>query len=270
MIVADCNGGKSYLKDIFSTRPFRIINVGQYNTDNDLYVMVMSASPGILDKDHYDISIKLENGSRLQLQSQAYQRLFNMEEGATQRIAITLKEGSVFSYSPHPVVPHAKSRFDSHTVAYLGDDCQLLLSDIITCGRKHSGEIFRFTSYQNITEVYYQYKLILKDNIFLAPGLSPLSTLGMMGSFTHQGTLIYISTGRESAGAFIDEIRESMLLEKGVSFGISLLSVNGFVLRVLGQGGEQLYNCFRSVQSKLWCNRVPAARMFHNSNVLQV
>ena len=193
-----------------------------------------------------------------------------MQEGATQRITITLEEGSVFSYAPHPVVPHENSKFSSHTVAYLEKDCQLLLSDIITCGRKYSGEVFKFTSFQNLTEVFYQKKLVLKDNIFLSPGLSPLSTIGMLGDYTHQGTLNYISTGKESASAYVETIVEAMQGEMGIIFGISKLSVNGFVLRVLGQGGEQLYNCFRNVQNILWCNRVHAAGMSLNSKVVQV
>jgi len=270
MIVAGCWGGRSFLKDIFSTRPFRIVNVGQYNADNDLYLMVMSASPGLLDKDHYEISIKLESGTRLQLQSQAYQRLFKMVEGATQRITITLERGSVFSYSPHPVVPHQNSKFNGHTVVHLGEDCRLLLSEIVTCGRKHSGEIFRFTSFQNLTEVYHQNILVVKDNIFLSPGLLPLCTIGMLGNYTHQGSLIYISTGKESISAHVDVIRELMQEEEGVDFGISKISANGFVLRVLAQGGEQLYNCFRNIQNTLWRHRVHEAGMSNHSNVFQV
>lgn len=270
MIVAGCRAGRSYLKDIFSTRPFRVVNVGQYHADNDLYLMVMSASPGLLDKDHYDISIELERQTRLQLQSQAYQRLFNMEEGATQRIMIALESGAVFSYSPHPVVPHQKSKFKSQTVAHLADDCRLLLSEIVTCGRKHSGEMFAFTSFQNITEVYHGNKLLLKDNIFLSPGLFPLCAIGMLGNYTHQGTLIYLNTGEEPVNAYVEEIRETMQTEKGIAFGISQLSANGFVLRILGQGGEQLYNCFQNIQNKLWSCRMHDAHVAVNSNGLQV
>jgi urease accessory protein len=43
-----------------------------------------------------------------------------------------------------------------------------------------------------------------------------------------------------------------MEYEENISFGISETAANGFVLRVLGNGGEQLFNCFQQVQNFLW------------------
>lgn len=251
-IVAGFKEEKSYLKDVFFTRPFRIAGVGQYKTDSDLYLMVMSSSPGLLDKDHYDIFLKVESNSRLLLQSQAYQRLYNMQAGATQKVTIMLEPGSAFSYAPHPIVPHQNSKFKSHTVAYLQENCQLLLSEIITCGRKLSGEVFRFTYFQSLTEIFYQQKLVLKDNILLQPQQLPLNTIGRSEGYTHQGSLIYISTGKEPTNSYLEQIRQLLEEEINVSFGISEIATNGFVLRVLGNGGEQLYNCFKRVQERLW------------------
>lgn len=251
-IVAGFREGRSYLKDTFFTRPFRVANVGQYKIDNDLYLMVMSSSPGLLDKDQYDISIKVEASARLQLQSQAYQRLFNMQEGATQKLKIVLEPGSAFSYVPHPVVPHQNSKFNGHTIVHLQEDCELLLSEIITCGRKHSGEVFRFTSFQNLTEIYDRQKLVLKDNILLQPQQVPPHTIGQWEGYTHQGTIMYLHTGKNSALAHLDKVQQLVAEEKHVSFGLSETAANGFVLRILGNGGEQLFNCFKRVQQALW------------------
>jgi len=251
-IVAGFKEGRSYLRDTFFTRPFRIANVGQYKTDHDLYLMVMSASPGLLDKDRYDISIKLEKCAHLQLYSQAYQRLHSMQEGATQMIVITLEQGSAFSYVPHPVVPHQNSKFRSRTVVHLQKNCQLLLSEIITCGRKHFGEVFRFTYYHNLLEVYYQQKLVLKDNLLLQPQRLPLNAIGQLDGYTHQGMLVYINTGQESVETYAGEIMRLIENEKDILYGISGIAANGFVLRMLGNGGEQLFDCFTRVQERLW------------------
>ena len=40
--------------------------------------------------------------------------------------------------------------------------------------------------------------------------------------------------------------------EENISFGVSEMHVNGFVLRALGNGGEQLFNCFQQIQNYLW------------------
>ncbi len=251
-IVAGLKEEKSYLKDTFFTRPFRLANVGQYQTDHALYLMVMSSSPGLLDKDQYDIAVKVEAGARLQLQSQAYQRLYRMEEGATQKITIALEPGSAFSYVPHPVVPQQNAKFKSHTVVYLQQDCELVLSEIITCGRKHSGEVFQFTYFHNLTEIYLRQKLVLKDNLLLQPRQVPPATIGQWEGYTHQGTLIYMNTGKEPARAYLTEIQYMLEAEKDISFGVSETAANGLVLRILGNGGEQLFTCFKRVQERFW------------------
>lgn len=75
--------GKTYLKDTFFTHPIRVADTGLYEEDDGLYLIFMNSSPGILDTDEYDLSIRLEENSRLQVRSQSYQRLFNMKSGAT-------------------------------------------------------------------------------------------------------------------------------------------------------------------------------------------
>ncbi|WP_188502763.1 urease accessory protein UreD [Pontibacter amylolyticus] len=255
-IVAGFREKKSYLVDAFFTRPFRVANVGQYKTDDDLYLMVMSSSPGLLDNDQYAISIKLEAGARLQLQSQAYQRLYRMQTGAIQNMKIMLEPGCAFSYVPHPVVPHQNSKFEGHTTIYLQEGCELLLSEIITCGRKHSGEAFLFTSFQNLTEVYYKQKLILKDNVLLQPRQVPPGTIGQWEGYTHQGTLVYLNTGEQPVQVYLEKVQQIVAAEKGVFFGLSQAAINGFVLRILGHGGEQLFNCFKRVQGAIWQNNL--------------
>lgn len=251
-IVAGFKDKRSYLKDTFFTRPFRVADVGQYKTDLDLYLMVMSSSPGLLDDDQYDFSINVESGGRLQLHSQAYQRLFNMQRGASQQLVINLEPGSTFSYVPHPMVPHRNAKFKNHTTVHLQEDCELLLSEIITCGRKHSGEIFQFTYLQNLVEIYHKKKLLLKDNVWLCPQQTPLDAIGQLEGYSHQGTLVYLLTRTEPASACIDGLYHLLENEKDIAFGISELEGNGFVLRMLGNGGEQLFNFFKQIQEKLW------------------
>lgn len=50
--------------------------------------------------DDHQIKIQVEAGSKLQLKSQSYQRLFNMETYASQHMSVKLAENSDFSYVP--------------------------------------------------------------------------------------------------------------------------------------------------------------------------
>ena len=255
--------GKSYLMDSYVSVPFRITNIGQIKDDDCLYMMLGSSSPGLLDTDNHEIDINVEENSRFQLQTQSYQRLYNMKKGSSQITKVKLAPNSAFCYVPHPIVPQENSIFRNHTIIHLEKNCELILSEIITCGRKNSefispdreifGEIFKFTYFQNVTEIYFNDLLILKDKIILEPQVVPVDTVIQLEGYTHQATFIYLNTGNSSvAYELIAEILKIMEYEKNISFGVSEMAANGFVLRVLGNGGEQLFNCFQQIQNFLW------------------
>ncbi len=252
-ITSSYKDGRTYMKDTYHTRPFRVANVGIDKSDPALYLMVMSSSPGVLDTDHYDMYMQLDANSRFQLQSQSYQRLFDMQDGASQHLKVTMGRNSVFSYVPHPVVPHENARFKGYNEIHLEDDCELTMGEIITCGRKLSGEIFKYTCFQNMTEIFHHQKLILKDNVLLQPKLVPLDTIGQVENYTHQATFIYLQThsGIDCDG-LTDTIYDMLQDEEDITFGVSNAGSHGVVLRILGNGGEQLYNCLRKVQQHLW------------------
>ncbi|WP_343706324.1 urease accessory protein UreD [Flavobacterium sp.] len=244
--------GESFLRDAYVTQPFRIMPVGQYKSDGASYLMIMSSSPGILSGDIYDIQVNVKENARLQLQSQSYQRLFNMDGSAAQVMNVEMQKGSSFSYVPHPVVPHEDSTFKSHNKIILEDDCDLTISEIITCGRKHHGETFKYAHFQNLLEVYHRDKLILKDNVLLRPDIMPLSAMGLLEGFTHQGTFVYLNTKNEDVEDHIEHFFKELEALEDVTFGISKLESNGFVIRILGHGGEQMFDFFRKVQDVLW------------------
>ncbi|MEE8529187.1 MAG: urease accessory protein UreD [Nitrosomonadaceae bacterium] len=255
--------GKSYLMDSYVSVPFRITNIGQIKEDGCLYMMLGSSSPGLLDTDNHEIDINVEENSRFQLQTQSYQRLYNMKKGSSQITKVKLAPNSAFCYVPHPIVPQENSIFRNHTIIHLEKNCELILSEIITCGRKNSefispdreifGEIFKFTYFQNVTEIYFNDLLILKDKIILEPQVVPVDTVIQLEGYTHQATFIYLNTGNSSvAYELIAEILKIMEYEENISFGVSEMAANGFVLRVLGNGGEQLFNCFQQIQNFLW------------------
>ena len=255
--------GKSYLMDSYVSVPFRITNVGQVKDDGSLYMMLGSSSPGLLDSDNHEIEINIEENSRFQLQTQSYQRLYNMKKGSSQTTKINLAPNSFFCYVPHPVVPQESSIFRNRTVINLDKDCELILGEVVTCGRKNSeniypnkkisGEIFKFTYFQNVTEIYFNDLLVLKDKIILEPKIHSVNTVIQLEEYTHQATFIYMNTkGSHSICDLIEEVLGIIKNEENISFGVSEMAANGFVLRVLGNGGEQLFNCFQQIRDFFW------------------
>ena len=248
--------GKSYLKDAFVTQPFRIVPVGQYRRDDAEYLMMMSSSPGLLDGDDHRINVEVEDHGRLQLQTQAYQRLFQMNEGSHQHLKVHLGKNSCFSYVPHPIVPQQSASYYSKNEIFMQEDCFFVLGEIITCGRKLSGEEFKYNHFQNLVQVYFHNKLILKDNVMLKPESMPLYEMGLMEGYTHQGTFLCMNTKGIDLKDRLEQFYEEFHETPGIEFGISELEHPGFMVRILGMGGEQLFNLFKKMEALLWDNYV--------------
>lgn len=244
--------GRSFLQDVYFTPPFRVVGINEYKEQSSVSAMVMSSSPGILDGDQYEIDITVQQFSAFLMYTQAYQRLFQMKNGASQNQRIILEVGASFSYVPHPVVPHASSIFTSNTIVKMADNCNLTLGEIITCGRKLSGELFHFTHFQNITCIYHNAKLLLKDNILIRPKDMEINTLGQMEGFTHQATLMHVNTSvaqQENLATFIESVLES---EEDVTTAYSQPNEKVTIVRVLGNGGEQLFDILTKIQRFIW------------------
>lgn len=256
--------GVSFLKDAYVTQPFRIVPVGQYKKDNAAYLMIMSSSPGLLDGDDHQIKIHLAQKSTLQLQTQAYQRLFHMKDKSTQTTVIRMEQDSAFAYIPHPIVPQKSSTFLSHNVIKMDEGCHLLMSEIVTCGRKMSGEVFEYNTFQNLTEVYHHDKLVIKDNVLLKAQSMPLQSLTFLEGFTHQGSLIYYNSAKRDIRDYIELFYNQYKENRTIEFGISKVQGDGFIVRILGNGAEQLFQIFQDIQQVLWNKEF----LIHNSTII--
>ena len=192
--------GITCLGETYVTSPFKLMNITEDKKAKKLHLMVMSSSPGVLDEDEYNINISVTENGALQLHTQSYQRIFNMQNGAKQNMEIHLAKGATFVYLPHPSVPHEQSIFKASNKIYLQDNSSLIWAEILTCGRKLNGEIFQYAKYHSITDIYLNDKLIIKENLFMQPALINPVLLGQMEGFTHQGSMIVLGGDRSNTG----------------------------------------------------------------------
>jgi len=243
---------RTFLKSVFCTPPFRLVDISEDKKNPTAYLMIMSSSPGVLDHDFHDLTFNLETDSRTVLLNQSYQRLFEMKHGARQKLDIVLSENSAFSYIQHPIVPHQKSIFRAHNTVKMEANTVFLMGEIITCGRKLSGEIFKFTHFQSLTEIFGNGKLLLKDNIVVKPAAIDLNGIGQVEGFTHQATLIYVNLRKPNTAAETQQMDEVMGAEEDIQYGISQPQPFITVLRVLGNGGEHIHNAFKKIEANIW------------------
>jgi urease accessory protein len=237
--------GKTYF-----TPPFKVANITEDKKSKWLQLMIMNSSPGILDGDDYGIKIELEKNSCLHLHSQSYQRLFQMKKGAMQHSEIRLAENSSFTFIPHPCVPHEHSTFKSTNKIFLSANCNLVWGEVLTCGRKLNGEVFRFSSYHTITEVYKEGRLIIKENLLMQPPRIDPKLIGQLEGFTHQASFIYLPAAAVKAES-LDAVHDWLAVQPDIIFGVTQAGGNGMVIRILGNGAESLYQCLHTVATLL-------------------
>lgn len=239
---------KTYLETAYFTPPLKVANITENKAKGDLQLMLMSASPGILDGDNYHLKIELAADSILQLQTQSYQRLFTMRGSATQYFDAFLSKNTRFMYIPHPLVPHEASRFFSKNNVYLSDNCTLIWGEILTCGRKLNGEIFKFSVLHSLTNIYLNKRLVIKENLYLEPSTMDLNAMGQLEGFSHQASLIFINELADIKD-LTQKINTFLTPQKDIVFGLSEPPVNGLIIRILGQKAEQLYDCLKMIGS---------------------
>lgn len=245
-IQTSIRNGITYLQHCYATPPFKLANITEDKQSEELQLMIMCSSPGILDNDDYEMKISLDEGCNMQLHTQSYQRLFQMQHGAKQSIEVHLKEGASFVYLPHPAVPHAQSIFTSKNKIFLQHNCSLIWGEILTCGRQLKDEVFTLSKFHNITEVYIDNRLAVKENLLMQPALFDVKALGQLEGFTHQASLICINEN-DGLEDVMTAIYDWLLLQPNIEFGISKTPFKGFVVRILGYKAEQLHNCLKSV-----------------------
>ncbi len=245
-ILTTVAGNRTILKNAFFTTPFKVANITENKQSGVLDLMIMSSSPGILDGDEYRMKIELGKGSNLRLQTQSYQRLFNMKGNASCTLEVRLEEGCSFCYLPHPTVPHRNSCFAANNKIFLTAGCRLIFGEILTCGRKLTGEVFVFTKYHSKTEIYLDKRLVVKENILLEPSQFDLASIGQFEGFTHQGSLIYLCE-KADIKLLAGEISRRLSIEKDCMFGVTKAPVKGLIVRMLAQSAEQLFDCLKQV-----------------------
>jgi urease accessory protein len=237
---------KSFLKHVYYTPPFKVANITEDLAPAILQLMLMNVSPGILDGDDYRIEIKIKENSSLHLHTQSYQRIFTMKSQAFQSMSIHLEKNASLFFLPHPTVPHNNSNFTAENTIFLSEGSELLWTEIITCGRKGCGEVFAFSKFHNLTEIYHHKKLVVKENVLLVPAVMQLHKTGQWEGYTHQASLIYWN---ENVSMLLlkEDLYDLLKDLPALSLGISLLPVNGLIIRVLGSSAEQLFDLFKSI-----------------------
>ena len=229
--------GKTILEDVAFTAPYKIMNPFP-KKDGGISVMPLCASAGIMEGDRQEFDFSVTEGTNLEFLSQSFDKVHKMKEGkAVRHVTAQVEKNAVFYYYPQPVIPYAQSAFESNMKIHLEDESsRFFLMEIISCGRKASGERFRYRKYASKVSVWRSGSLIYRDNTRYEPEKMDMEGIGMYEGYTHMAN-IFLTGGSEELQQNIWEILEQ---EPECDGGVTKLVQNDLAVRIFGQRAQKL------------------------------
>jgi urease accessory protein len=221
---------KTIISDCAFTSPLKIAKPF-YRDTGYTELMIICASPGMLEGDRYDMRFDIGAGSKVIISGQSYQKLFDAKSGgAEQNLNIQVRENASLCYLPYPAVPFAGSRFRFKVDIRLDRSSKLFFGDILTFGRAGMGERFAFAEYMSRTVICVDDRPMLLDGCRLSPVEAAVDGIGFFEGYSCQG-LLYLY-GYE---ADLPQRRNSV--EAAMSKARA-----GYVVRALGHSGDDVYH----------------------------
>lgn len=253
-VCASLKDGKTILEQLSFTAPYKIM-IPFEKENGGIQIMPLCASAGIMAGDSQHFTYHVKEGANLEVLSQSFEKIHKMEEGsATRTIEIRVDKNATLFYYPQPVIPFAKSAFDSNITIHLENETsQLFLLEIISCGRAAHGEKFRYQRFSSKVLLYRGKQLIYRDNTRYEPDKMPMENIGMYEGYTHMANIFLskLCARQESENnhqskildaniKLQDKIWEIITEDTEVDGGITQLSTGDFVLRIFGHRAQKL------------------------------
>ena len=248
--------GRTILKDLSFTAPYKIMTPFE-KENGGIQIMPLCASAGIMAGDSQEFFYHVTEGADLEVLSQSFEKIHKMDEGAASRtIEIQVDKNATLYYSPQPVIPFARSAFDSRMTIHLEDETsRLFLLEIISCGRNAHAERFQYRRFSSKVLLYRGEHLIYRDNTCYEPDKMPMEGIGMYEGYTHMANLflskIYNKNMKQEAEAscladtnFSQNLQEKIWQildgDSEIDGGVTCLSSGDLALRVFGYRAQKL------------------------------
>jgi urease accessory protein len=163
-------------------------------------VFLLTYGGGIVAGDAINLSVSLENRTRLVLLTQGSTKIFKTPDPnlvSRQHMEVKLAAGAALVYLPDPVQPFAQTTFaQSQIYNVASEQSSLCACDWVTSGRSARGENWDIHEYKSRNEVWTsdqsgRKRLLLRDNLILDKhGQTGMQLSERMDGYSVFGTLI--------------------------------------------------------------------------------
>ena len=246
LLDAAYKNGKTYIKDVYFSPPFKIMQPF-YKHDDYMTIICMSSSSGIMAGDHQEYELIARKGSKLEFTSNEYEKINKMEGGsATRTSTIMVEDDATMYYNPQPTIPFADSALESLVNVHLANESsRFIMKEVLSSGRSARGENFQYRFYHNLINVYEGNTLIYRDNSRFNPSMTDLSGMGMYEGYQRFGTLLLFHCNKDSE--WIQKARTMLDEAPDIDGGVTAVPGDGVVIRALGKQSDSLDQLFDKI-----------------------
>ncbi|AJY77830.1 urease accessory protein UreD [Paenibacillus beijingensis] len=244
------------MEDKYHTAPIKIAK--SFPLEDELAVMVMDVSPGMLEGDCYELEWTAGEGSGIYVTNQSFMKVHPCPDGrgAALKQRFSLAPGAFVQHMPEPVMLYKDAKFASDTVVHLAPGSAWMQAEVLCPGRTLRGEVFAYRRFDNRLAVYYGDELIFAQRQRIEPAVQPLSSAGCWDDKTHFGTFYLFSDKIDgSHPAAVREALDALPQTAGreVLYGVTLTHRHGLAVSAaagaawpLQQVLEAAWTCARS------------------------
>ncbi len=215
-------------------------------------IVIMDASPGLLEGDVYDISLVAGRGTKVYATTQSYTKIHPSTQGkpAKQQIKLTVREDALLEFFPEPAMPYADSLYEGAVDISLVGNAVLLFGEILCPGRDLRGERFHYRSYQNTLQVNRDGKRLLFNRVRLQPQEPHFFSPAVLDGSLYMGT--FYAFGLTDPRATVEALR--MLCSEApdwgskLTAGISRTEGGGVVVTMSSACLRSMKSCMQSLR----------------------
>ncbi|SFE27032.1 urease accessory protein [Paenibacillus catalpae] len=194
--------GATRIADKYHTSPIKIAK--SFPLQEQLGVIVMDASPGLLAGDRYELEWHAQSSSHSYITTQSYMKvhpspLTGKPNGSFISQNFRLEDRAIVEHMPEPVMLYKDARLHSHTNVYLGQGAVWMQADILCPGRTSRKEQFQYAEFRSSISVYCGGELIFAQRQRVIPGKQKLQAPGCWDKMTHMATFCLFTDQLTSA-----------------------------------------------------------------------
>ncbi|MHA6485061.1 urease accessory protein UreD [Paenibacillus sp. strain BS8-2] len=171
--------------DKYHTAPVKIAKA--FAVHNQLAVIVMDVSPGMLEGDRYEMDWHACEGTHVMITNQSFLKVHPCALGGSASFnqRFVLEEHAVVEHMPEPVMLYRNAAFAGRTTVQLASGAIWMQADVLCPGRGLRGEKFLYREYDNRLTVYAGEELIYNQRQWIKPESQHLQSPGGWEEMTH-------------------------------------------------------------------------------------